>query len=1157
MKPKMILVSSAAVLAALAIAFFRNDIIKALKGTPFLMQAAVLLIGIVGGAITAYIWGMRFKKAKEGGAGAGAAEAAPPVNLEDLDLVIDEAKARLAAGELGKDGQFGKLPAVFIIGETGAAKTTTVVHSGLDAELLAGQVYEESDLVPTPMVNFWFARRTVFVEAAGKLAAGPEAWTHLVGCMQPPKLASLVGKATQPPRAALVCVEAESLAVAGGEEALAATARNLRARLSELSQLVGANLPVYVLFTKTDRIPFFTEYVRNLGEDEVNKALGIMLAPVASRQGIYAEEETVRLNTVFDGLFRSMANARPAFLSREHDQSLTGNIYEFPREFRKLRTALVRFLLELCRPSQLTVGPYLRGFYFGGVRPILVNEMAPAPAPRGPEASGDAMGATYVFRSKPGSQAAAAPQRVIGTRKVPQWVFLGRLFNNILTEDAPALCGGASARVSFMQRCLLGGAALLFLFYSVCLIVSFSRNRALETTVRQAAREIAVIQPAQANLAPLDSLQRLESMRQALETLTGYERTHPPLSYRWGLYAGDTLYPSVRKLYFDAFRKLLLRPAQDSMLNTLRGLPATPGPEYNPTYETLKAYLITTSNHDKSTRAFLSPVLARHWTGGRTVDAERMRLAQKQLDFYADELPSGNPFPATNDAAAIGNARRYLSLFGDVERVYAAMLADAGKNNPPIAYSKKFPNDFVIDTQEVAGPFSKAGWDFMKTALKNPARYAPGEQWVLGDQALASIDQAKIGQQLSARYYADFVQQWRAYLKGAAVMRYSSLGQAAKALNALSGNQSPLLALFWLASQNTAVDSPETANAFQPVQAVVPPASVDRYIAQPNQAYMNALVSLQAAVEAAAAQQPLADATASQTLTTAAAAKVAARQVAQGFRIDPEAHVEATVQKLLEDPITNIEALLRNAGPAELNGKGKGLCSAFRGLMSKYPFNSNASAQATAADLNAVFHKPDGALWAFYAASLQKVLPKQGSQYVAVPAGGINLNPAFVRFFNQAAMVSVALYAGGSPDPKISYSLKPVASEGIQAMGVQLDGQALAYGGGAAVAKPFVWQAGGNHEAKATVKFGGGPDLTWSSDDGLWAAFRFFGKAEQWQPAGGASVLEWVIRIGKDPVKLPSGKPLTVRFELNMGGGPELFQKGYFSRLACVADVAR
>jgi type VI secretion system protein ImpL len=250
------------------------------------------------------------------------------------------------------------------------------------------------------------------------------------------------------------------------------------------------------------------------------------------------------------------------------------------------------------------------------------------------------------------------------------------------------------------------------------------------------------------------------------------------------------------------------------------------------------------------------------------------------------------------------------------------------------------------------------------------------------------------------------------------------------------------------------------------------------------------------------------------------------------------------------------EGLLRTLGPAELNGKGKALCAPFRALMSKYPFNPGATAEATLAEVNGVFRKPDGALWTFYDQNLQKLLTKQGATYIPAAAGGVTLNPAFVTFFNAAAGFSDAVYAAGAQDPHLTYMLKPEQSDGIQTVSLRMDGQSLSYSGGAATAKPFTWQGGGAHEAKATVKFGNGPDLAWSNNEGLWAVFQFFAKAERWQPAGSGYGLEWVIRIGKDAVTLPGGKPLTVRFDLDMAGAPPVFQKGYFSRMACVADVA-
>jgi type VI secretion system protein ImpL len=354
------------------------------------------------------------------------------------------------------------------------------------------------------------------------------------------------------------------------------------------------------------------------------------------------------------------------------------------------------------------------------------------------------------------------------------------------------------------------------------------------------------------------------------------------------------------------------------------------------------------------------------------------------------------------------------------------------------------------------------------------------------------------------------------------------------------------------------VDEPEVAAAFQPVHTVVPPSSVDRYIAPTNQNYMSALVTLQASLDGIASQpgQP-AEAAANQTLSQASAAKVTTRQLAQAFRIDPQSHIEGTVQSLLEQPITYAEALLRTLGPAELNAKGKGLCAQFRALMAKYPFNPNAAPEATLQEFNAVLRKPDGALWAFYDANLQKLLPRQGAQFTPVQAGGVTLNPAFVAFFTQAAAVSESLYAGAAQDPHLGYTLKPVPSEGIQTVGLRLDGQTLTYSGGDATPKQFTWQGGGPHEARATVRFGGGPDLAWSNNEGVWAVFRFFDKAERWQPAGAGHSLEWIIRIGKDPVTLPGGKPLTVRFDLDMAGAPPIFQKGWLGRLSCVSEVAR
>ena len=83
--------------------------------------------------------------------------------------------------------------------------------------------------------------------------------------------------------------------------------------------------------------------------------------------------ETATVSNAFDNLFHALADRRLALLSRKPDTAQAPPIYEFPREFRKLRSILVPLLVDICRPTPSRTTPFLRGFYFTGVRPLVVD----------------------------------------------------------------------------------------------------------------------------------------------------------------------------------------------------------------------------------------------------------------------------------------------------------------------------------------------------------------------------------------------------------------------------------------------------------------------------------------------------------------------------------------------------------------------------------------------------------------------------------------------------------------------------------------------------------------------------------------------------------------------------------------------------------------
>jgi type VI secretion system protein ImpL len=1071
---------------------------------------------------------------------------------EEIDALIRAAEAKLAAARIDGGAKLGNLPAILLMGDAGSTKTSIMIHSGLEPELIAGQVFQDTAVVPTRSANLWFARRMIFAEAGGRLMADNAGWQRLINRLRPGKLAAAFGKGQQAPRAAIVCFDCETFVRAGSTDAVAMASRNLHTRLSGISQALGINLPVYVLFTRTDRLPFFNEYVRNLSNEEAVQVLGATL-PLAQRSsGVYAEQEAQRLTAAFNDLYYWLCDKRPEFLAREHDGANLAGIYEFPREFRKLRGPIVQFLVDLARPSQLTTGPFLRGFYFSGVRPIFVNEVAPAVvAPQSQERQGfeASREATGFFRLGQMQQAAPAPMAAPsrGSKRVPQWCFIPHLLSGVVLEDKVAMgASGATVQANTLRRVLLACAAGLCLILAICFTVSYSKNKELESEALQAAAGIPAIEVTGTNVAPLDSLQKLETLRQKLAVLISYERTGAPWSLRWGLYSGNELYPEVKRVYFKRFHDLLLGQVQATLLSTLQQLPPTPGPAYSPTYQTLKAYLITTSNHDKSTQLFLSPTLLDRWSAGRNIDPERMALAQKQFDFYSEELKALNPFSSENDTLAVERARAYLNRFGGQDSVYQYMLAEAEKASHPVNFHQVFPGaaQTVVDRKVVAGAFSKPGWVFMQNAFRDPTRFFSGERWVMGDQGTTGLDAAAIDQ-LRKRYQNDYIQQWREFIRNGSVLRYASLNDANNKLRLLSGPQSPLLQLFSLVSKNTAVGVPDVDNMFHASQALVPPPG-DALAGAANQPYMSGLVGLQNAIDPFASQPPN-DAAVAQITPQEQAAKAKVSEVALTFGNDAEL---GAVRQLLEAPITNVDPVLKRAGGEALNGAGKSFCGQYQALMRKYPFNPNSTEMAELAEVNTIFKPKDGELWKFYDASLKNVLPRQGSHFVPAATPSINISPRFVSFFERAATFSDALYHA-SPDPRLEFSLRP-ASPNVQSLELSIEGQSYVFPGGAPTFRKFNWP-GGVHEVKLTAKTKDG-DISSpaSAYQGLWAVFIFFDDTENWRQTGATNTLEWKQKVGR------TGRVTgSIQFELDMNGAPPVFQRNYLAGLACVAEVVR
>jgi len=296
----------------------------------------------------------------------------------------------------------------------------------------------------------------------------------------------------------------------------------------------------------------------------------------------------------------------------------------------------------------------------------------------------------------------------------------------------------------------------------------------------------------------------------------------------------------------------------------------------------------------------------------------------------------------------------------------------------------------------------------------------------------------------------------------------------------------------------------------------------------------------------------------SQTEADATNAYKVTRQIAQNFRIDREGNVHGMVQKFMEDPIRQAEAILGRLGPAQLNTEGRRFCGEFADLTRKYPFDTSAKVDATLDDINGIFRPGEGKLAIFFDSTLKNYVERRGNEYVRRADSHVQVTDAFLRFLNRATALGEALYKNGAKDASLTYNMKALPAEGLKSVTLSLDGQVLTSSGAAGESKDFTWPGSSVRGAKLAGNLGGG-DFSFITYDGLWAAFRFFGDADRFQASGSGYTLQWVPRQGQagQPMRLDSGKALTLPFLLDLKGAPPIFQKGYLSGFQCVSEVAR
>jgi type VI secretion system protein ImpL len=1193
-----------------------------------LFWTAMGLVAVLAIIVAARLLGWwRLWRARRATRPAAPPKPAPAVSPDEATLSALLAEANLNLRRMPEYRKRGRTPLsgaplYLLIGPEGSGKTSTFCNSGLDAHLLAGQVTGVTPVVPTRVCNIWIANGSIFAEISGRIFDGDVGqWSGV--------LRQLRGRAVRPwwrrmwatpegfsLRGVIGFTDVKNFTSAADPRRLERLSREWHERLRAIGEVFGGEIPAYKVFTRCQEIQYLPDFFKRITQTEANQILGSTLPlPTAHPSAPPVEAEAKRLTRSFRLLYHALAERRVAHLAHEPDTRRRRAIYEFPREFKRIRSPIVEFLSDAFREDPLRSAPRLRGYYFVGA---LQAEFTPDPAMSNPEwvpqpaeleatrlFSGDA---TQIFRPDSPSQTWQ-----IGSRGAlrQHWFFVQDLFRRVILADESAWPIPRSEPSLLMYRqAILAGTCIVCGLLSFAFIWSWAGNVQLLREARGVLRAAIEQRPTAGQPANLDAF---EGLRAQVARLRAYQRDGAPWSLRWGLYSGDRALTPSRAAYFQMFQQFFLNDLNGAITARLRALPPTFSKDsgddgYDPAYDALKTHLIVSSGACKADPDLVSRVLTETRVElAQGLVPSQATLENRQIRFYASELPYGNPCRVTQDDLALHKARQYLAGARGIETIYRNLLAQANLNlSKPARLDDIAPSHerVLAGKGEMSPAFTPAGWAFVQKASREGNAGALGEPCVMGEAAGLSgkrTQDQSIERAIQRMYIRDYVAQWSKFLEGFSVSRYASPMDAARKLEILAGHKSPLLALFAMTSSQTSfpsdptfieragkvipvfnkaekaadqvserlagagdedTDNPESIiQAFQPVHWVLPPGS-ETWVTERNGAYVESLAQLRQSMQDIARgndPDPAVHQAASQNYEKALDA---VRQIARGFRPVGVAGLDGVAQRLLEEPIRNARMFIihdmEKAAAGKVNGELRAFCGRFQGTVRKFPFRSSGE-DVTMEELATWFHPATGAVWKFQAQSLGEFVIKEGQQWKPKdPAGKPQVTQDMLAFLNRAQTITDAFFPAGSMQARFTYTLRPRLDSSLDnaTLEIELDGQAHQWT--SSLQKQFTWPP--PPQAKdlgAVVRLKiGNLTVPVASRGGLWGIFRVVMNDAEPRPAS-SRLVEWKNLRGGDG-RLEPIRPAPVRVEIvEFPGGVDMFNPRFFEGLRCPTSAVQ
>ncbi len=651
------------------------------------------------------------------------------------------------------------LPWYVIIGPPGAGKTTALLNSGIRFPLAEKTGGAMPGAGGTRYCDWWFAEDAVLIDTAGRYTtqdsdaeADAESWMSFLRLLKD-------HRTRQPINGVIVAMGLDDLLTAT-PDAIEEHAAAIRARLTEIHEVLRIDVPVYVMFTKADLIAGFSEFFGAFSASRRQKVWGATFETVER-----AAPPIDAFDREFELLCKRLSEDVTDRMHEEPDAVARIAIFGFPAQVAMLRDRLRSILDEVFGSSRYRVPATLRGFYFTSG----TQEGTPIDQVLG------AMERSFGMTGTGGGQSGMGKSYFLHDllRKV---IFAEA---GLVSYDRKAARREAVLRYGSFGVLTAGAVAALVLWG-----VSFWNNRAMINAASAAAGqyETSAHNEIMSDEVSDPDLTRVAGHLQMLR--------HMPMGYgdsedrnRWYEGFGFSQRAALRSAATSAYRDALEHMLRPRLLLRLeeRIVEDIAGNDVLSLYESLKVYKLLGHAAPAPDDAFVAAWIVNDWATNLYPGGGQSRERREELEVHLWTMLelSARQSRARVDlnAALVDRAEQTLAIMNIEDQAY--LLAKGAvtprelpdfniglRAGPEAARVFETLDGRELNELTVPGVYTYQGFHrYFLPRLADVAEKLETEQWVMGERADlidVSGQLSRLGPAIMNRYALDFVAAWNA-----------------------------------------------------------------------------------------------------------------------------------------------------------------------------------------------------------------------------------------------------------------------------------------------------------------------------------------------------------------------------------------------------------